>query len=290
MASKNSPRGLGRGLDAILSGNDLPATANDRSDAVRSIPIRLIDVNHDQPRKTFDDDSLSELAESIRSVGILQPVIASEKNGRYTIIAGERRFRAARIAGLDAIPVIVRDYDEQKRMEAALIENLQRSDLNPVEAAFGIRSLMENSSLTQEETAARLGMSRSNLTNTLRLLSLCEPVLDMLREGKLSAGHGRCLVGLEPVRQVQLANLVCAQHWSVRQLEKVCTAPAPEKKPPRPPRDVQLTRLETMARSVFGTRVRLDGTQESGKLTISYYNRDDLERIWDILDALGKEN
>ena len=292
MAKKTAKGGLGRGLDALFAPDEDGASAvmpRAGRESVIEVPLSLIDVNRSQPRKDFDEEALEELASSIRSVGILQPIIACEENGRYRIIAGERRFRAAHKAGLEKVPVIVRDYDEQRRMEAALVENLQRSDLNPVEEAEGIRALMDEASLTQDEAAARLGMSRPALANTLRLLTLPDAVRDMLRSGSLSAGHARALVPLERTRQVQLANLAVAQHWSVRQLERVCAASVPEKKPPKPPRDAQIARLESMAREVFGTRVRIDGTQEEGKLTISYFSRDDLERIWEILAAVGKD-
>ena len=292
--AKKLQRGLGRGLGALL-GEDVVAEAapavqpeeqpRERVDEVRMLPIRLIDPNREQPRRSFDEEALKELAASIRAVGVLQPIIVSPNGERFTIIAGERRYRASRLAELDEVPAIVRDWDEQTRLEAALIENLQRDDLNPVEEAMGVRRLMDEAGLTQEKVAERLGKSRPAVANLLRLLTLPESVRQLLAEGKLSAGHARALVTVDPRRQVQLANLTVQQGWSVRQLERICAQPVKEAvKPPRRPRDAQIGELETMARELFGTRVRLDGTTESGRITLFYYNADDLQRIWDVME------
>ena len=295
--AKKIQRGLGRGLGALL-GDAVeeqpsaapaeiaePQPAPEPSDAVRMLPIRLIDPNREQPRRRFDEDALKELAASIEAVGVLQPIIVAPEGERFTIIAGERRYRASRLAGKDEIPAIVRDWDSQTRLEAALIENLQRDDLNPVEEAMGVRRLMDEAGLTQERVAERLGKSRPAVANLLRLLTLPDSVRQMLAEGKLSAGHARALVTVDPRRQVQLANLTVQQGWSVRQLERICAQPVkPEVKKPRQPRDAQIGELESMARELFGTRVRLDGTAENGRITLFYYNADDLQRIWDVLE------
>ena len=293
--AKKLQRGLGRGLGALL-GEDViaapsepaateAATAEDGADVVRMLPIGLIDPNREQPRRSFDEAALNELAASIRAVGVLQPIIVSPSGERYTIIAGERRYRASRLAGLSEIPAIVRDWDSQKRLEAALIENLQRDDLNPVEEAMGVRRLMDEAGLTQEKVAERLGKSRPAVANLLRLLTLPDSVKQLLAAGKLSAGHARALVTVDPRRQVQLANLTVQQGWSVRQLERICAQPVKEEvKKPRVPRDAQIGELESMARELFGTRVRLDGTPESGRITLFYYNGDDLQRIWDVIE------
>lgn len=290
--AKKVQRGLGRGLGALLGDDVMEAQVQEKTetaapaaqDQVRKLDIRLIDPNKDQPRKTFDENAINELAASIRAVGVIQPIIVTEINGRYRIVAGERRYRACRIAGIEEIPAIVRDWDQQMQLEAALIENLQRDDLNPLEEAMGIRHLMEESGLTQEKAAERLGKSRPAVANLLRLLTLEPSVKQMLAEGKLSAGHARALVPLEHPRQVKLANLTVQQGWSVRQLERICAQP--EEKPSKPVkvRDAQFSRLEGMARELFGTRAKLDGTHESGKLTLYYYNADDLQRIWDVLE------
>ena len=296
--AKKVQRGLGRGLGALL-GDDVmeqPAAApevkapvEDVQDAVRMLPIRLIDPNRDQPRRSFDEDALRELAASIEAVGVIQPIIVAAEGERYSIIAGERRYRASRMAGLEEIPAIVRNWDDQRRLEAALIENLQRDDLNPIEEALGVKRLMEESSLTQEKVAERLGKSRPAVANLLRLLTLEESVQQLLIEGKLSAGHARALVTVDKKRQVQLANLTVQQGWSVRQLERICAQPVKEE-PPKPAkvRDQQFSRLEGMARELFGTRAKLDGTQDSGKLTLFYYSADDLQRIWEVLEMAGE--
>lgn len=303
--AKKLQRGLGRGLGALL-GEDVVAEAAQEAeqarqaqqakaeeaakaaepvDAVRMLPIGLIDPNLEQPRRRFDEAALNDLAASIRAVGVLQPIIVSQNGERYTIIAGERRYRASRLAELSEIPAIVRDWDSQKRLEAALIENLQRDDLNPVEEAMGVRKLMDEAGLTQERVAERLGKSRPAVANLLRLLNLPDSVKQLLVEGKLSAGHARALVTVEPRRQVQLANLTVQQGWSVRQLERICAQPVKEEvKKPRVPKDAQIGELESMARELFGTRVRLDGTTDSGRITLFYYNADDLQRIWDVIE------
>ena len=280
-------RGLGRGLGALL-GEAAEGTQEHTNDEVRLISLTQIDPNRAQPRERFDEAALKELAESIRAVGVLQPILVRQTGERYEIIAGERRFRASRLAGLDEIPAIVRDWDEQKRLEAALVENLQRDDLNPVEEAVGVKRLMEAAGLTQERVAERLGKSRPAVANLLRLLTLPEEVQKMLVDGRLSAGHARALVSVEPSRQTQLANLAVQQGWSVRQLERICAQSVPPAPKPRPRVDRELSQLEDMARSTFGTKAKIDGDRNRGKLVISYYSADDLQRIWDVLDRIGR--
>ena len=278
--AKAVKHGLGRGLDALLGSapeREVASAAGPMQpgDAVLQLRIADIDPNRAQPRRRFDEDALSELATSIASVGVIQPVIVRELNGRYQLIAGERRWRAARMAGLSDIPAIVRDWDEVKRLEVALIENLQRDDLNPIEEAQGVRQLMEQCGYTQEAAAERLGKSRSALANLLRLLTLDDRVL-MLVEGKqLSAGHARALVAIEDKsEQVRLAGLCISQGWSVRQLEKICqqaragvdAEPVPKAAVPREARE-----LERLAREAFGTKAQLDGNLTKGKLVLHYY-------------------
>lgn len=290
--TKKVQRGLGRGLGALLGDDVLEQSAAEvrsestvPADEVRMLPIRLIDPNADQPRRSFNEEALEELAASIRAVGVIQPIIVTQIGERYRIIAGERRYRACRMAQQEEIPAIVRDWDQQRQMEAALIENLQRDDLNPIEEAQGVRRLMDESGLTQEKIAERLGKSRPAVANLLRLLNLTESVQKLVIEGKLSAGHARALVTVEPKRQVQLAELTVQQGWSVRQLERICAQPVKEtQEKPVKVRDQQFNRLEGMARELFGTRAKLDGTHESGKLTLFYYSEDDLQRIWDVLE------
>ena len=291
--AKKVQRGLGRGLGALLGDaveqeESRPQPQEREADEVRMLPVRLIDPNREQPRRSFDEQALADLAQSIRAVGVLQPIIVAPNGDRFTIIAGERRCRASRLAELEEIPAIVRDWDEQTRLEAALIENLQRDDLNPIEEAMGVRRLMDEAGLTQEKVAERLGKSRPAVANLLRLLTLPDMVRQMLVDGKLSAGHARALVTVDRKRQIQLANLTVQQGWSVRQLERICAQPVKEEaRKPKPARDAQFGQLESMARELFGTRVKLDGDQNNGKITLYYYNADDLQRIWDVLEMAG---
>lgn len=286
MAAKMQ-RGLGRGLGALL-GDAAQGAGEGAQDEVRLLKLTQIDPNRDQPRADFDESALQELAASIRAVGVLQPILVRRTGERYQIIAGERRYRASRLAGLEEIPAIVRDWDEQKRLEAALVENLQRDDLNPVEEAVGVKRLMEAANLTQERVAERIGKSRPAVANLLRLLTLPEEVQKMLVDGRLTAGHARALVTVEPARQVQLANLTVQQGWSVRQLERICAQGARPAPKPKPRPDRELVQLEDMASRLFGTRAKIDGDRNRGRLVISYYSQDDLQRIWDVLDGGGR--
>ena len=292
-AKKTAPHGLGRGLGALLGDIEneselLHSETEQKGDVVQTVPLSSIDPNRDQPRKEFREESLKELADSIRAVGVIQPIVVTKRGNRYSIIAGERRWRASRMAGLNEVPVIVRDWDEMTRLKAALIENLQRDDLNPVEEALGIRALMDKCALPQEAASGVIGKSRSAIANSLRLLTLPDDVLALLKDGSLSAGHGRALVSVSPERQSKLAILTVQQGWSVRQLERICAQP--EKKPVETPaparRPAELGQLEKMAREVFGTRVKLDGDENKGKITLSYMSAEDLERIWDVLEFI----
>ena len=299
--AKAAKHGLGRGLGALLgSGSDENIEApQDQTmnvpdqESVITVKISQIDPNRDQPRRRFSEDALRELADSIISVGIIQPILLRRNGSRYQIIAGERRWRAARLAGLGEIPAIVRDWDETKRLEVALIENLQRDDLNPIEQAMGIRGLMDQCGYTQEMASERLGMSRPALANFLRLLTLPKSVQELLVSGQLSAGHGRALVSIEsPESQEKLADHAAKQGLSVRQLERlVKELPAQEISPPKPfvaTRDPAHTELERMARDAFGTKAQLLGDGKKGKLVLQYYSAEDLQRIWDVLEALER--
>lgn len=290
--------GLGRGLSALLGETETFVTpgsesAQTKDGEVVRIAIDQIDPNENQPRKRFKQEALEQLAASIKAVGVLQPILVHKTEGRYSIIAGERRWRAARLAGLAEIPAIVRDMETTMRYEAALIENLQRDDLNPVEEAMGVKALMEQCGYTQEAVAERIGRSRPAVANLLRLLNLPEEILTMLEEGKLSAGHARALVTVEDrLMQLRLANLAAAQGWSVRQMEKICAAqnaPKPEKKP-RPERPAEFSQLENMARRAFGTKAEIDGDEKKGRLILRYYSQEDLQRIWDMLESVVPED
>ncbi len=283
--------GLGRGLDALLN----PYTVSDEEQAssgagVLQVNVREIDTNSLQPRKQFDETSLNELAASIRTHGIVQPLIVKQKGSRYMIIAGERRFRAARLAGLTEVPVLVTDYDEAQIHEVSLIENIQRENLNPIEEAAAIRFLMKQHDMTQEEVSARLGKSRPAIANSLRLLQLPESVIDLLRSGALSAGHGRTLAGLNDGRQIeQLAKECVEQEYSVRALEEKIRhlsekkKPAPAAKKEKPALSAELQGLEESFRESLGTKVSLAGSASRGKITIEYFSREDLERVYDKL-------
>ena len=220
-------KGLGRGLDALLGDYTQPTP-----EGVQELDIHLIDTNAGQPRKDFDQEKLQELADSIRQHGVVQPILLRQNGERYVIVAGERRFRAARLAGLEKVPAIVKDLDEAQVMEVALIENLQREDLNPIEEAAAIRFLMQQHDLTQEEVSKRLSKSRPAIANSLRLLTLPEPVQAYLRNGKLQAGHARALAGLQdPEAQAVLADKIVGEGLSVRAAESLAREQG--QKPPR---------------------------------------------------------
>ena len=295
MNRKTASHGLGRGLGALLGDIDsesesLKSEQKTGTENVVDLNLTDIDINPGQPRKSFDEAALKELAESIASVGVIQPIVVVRMGSRYSIVVGERRFRASRLAGMTTIPAIVRDFDEMTRLKAALIENLQRSDLNPVETAMGIKTLMEKCGLSQEEAAQVVGKSRPAVTNTLRLLTLDESVLEMLKDGRLSAGHGRALVGLAPDRQKRLAEMCVQQGWSVRQLERICALPekSASDTPKTKLKTPEIKNLEKMAREVFGTRARIDGDENKGRLIINYSSAEDLEGIWNVLECMGQ--
>ena len=287
---KDGKKGLGMGLGALF-GEEYPASQPEREETAPDLlPIEKIEPRADQPRKRFDDDALLALAESIRHSGVISPILVARSGSRYTIIAGERRWRAARIAGLSAIPAIVREWDDIKRQEAALVENIQREDLNPIEEATGVNRLMEQCGLTQEAAAERLGRSRSAVANLLRLLTLPEPIRHMLEEGALTSGHARALIPLPEETQLKLAAMAVEQGWSVRQMEKMCAQLQQEKpaedKPKKTERDPEFVNLERMARDVFGARAELNGDANRGKLVIHYQSSDDLQRIWEMLELM----
>jgi len=275
--------GLGRGLDALL-----PET-NDLENTVSMISITELDRNPDQPRRDFDEESLQTLADSIREAGVLQPLLVVEKEGRYRIVAGERRFRAARIAGLDAVPCIIRDFSPEEQMEAALIENIQREDLNAIEEAAAVRQLMDACGYTQEKVAKRLGKSRPAVANLLRLLTLPKDVQDAVIAGKLSAGHARVLAGLENEEmQIALAEKAIREALSVRALEKLAVKPEqPVKEKPQPrPLPLELQDMENRMRETMGVRAQIKGNRKHGKIILQYYNEDELEQIYQCLERL----
>lgn len=275
-------KGLGRGLDALLGDYTQPTP-----EGVQQVDIRRIDTNAGQPRKDFDQEKLQELADSIRQHGVVQPILLRQKGERYVIVAGERRFRAARLAGLEKVPAIVKDLDEAQVMEVALIENLQREDLNPIEEAAAIRFLMQQHDLTQEEVSKRLSKSRPAIANSLRLLTLPEPVQAYLRNGKLQAGHARALAGLQdPEAQAVLADKIVGEGLSVRAAESLAREQG--QKPPRqkkepPAADPDLAAAEASLREWLGTKVSIQGSGQRGRIIIEYYNAELLQGIYDLL-------
>jgi ParB family chromosome partitioning protein len=274
-------RALGKGLGALIP-EDLTLDSRD----IREIKITDIDPNIAQPRKDFNDEALAQLAESIKIHGVVQPIILKPEGDRYVIVAGERRWRAARIAGLKTIPAIVRDYDKKDVMEIALIENLQREDLNPVEEASAIKTLMEEYSLTQEEVSRRIGKSRSAIANILRILHLPERILQYVRTGEISYGHARALLSIEdPELQENVMQRILEEGISVRQVEQITQQEQkrPEKRQRKKGKSQPFFELETTLADILGTRVRIQGDKKKGKIEIEYYNLDDLERIYEIL-------
>ena len=283
MASKK-PSGLGRGLGALL-GDDVMKTESSGS---LSLPISQVETCSSQPRKRFDDESLQELADSISQHGIIQPLTVRKlSSGYYQIIAGERRWRAARLAGLQEVPVIVIEADDRKAAELAMIENLQREDLNPMEEAAGFQSLIESYHMTQEEAAQRVGKSRSAVTNALRLLGLTPSVRKLVEEGKLSAGHARALVPLSPSLQESAANAIVSGGLSVRQTEALVKRLSAEKKEAqvKDPDEVDyLAEAQNELKARLCRGVKIVPGRKKGRIELEYYGVADLN---DLLDALA---
>ena len=288
--------GLGRGLSAILPDVEEVVESVDQvsespapvpADAVVELSVGDIDPNRNQPRKKFDDDALLALADSIRHNGVLSPILVARDGRRYTIIAGERRWRAARLANCPTIPAIVRDWDDVRRQEAALVENIQREDLNAIEEARGIRRLMEECALTQEVVAERIGRSRSAVANILRLLNLPERIQNAVIEGALSAGHARVLAGIDDAElQSGLFAKTMQFGWSVRQLEAAAKNAQTEKKEKPEPvaLPIEYEELTERLRRATGLKVKLEGTQEKGKIVLQYTSEEELQRLWEWME------
>lgn len=301
-------KGLGKGLQAlfeetgaayeqIYENKDAFSYTEEERKNAQEMQLDLIYANPNQPRKNFDQQALRELADSIRRHGVIMPIVVNDDgNGKYMIIAGERRFRAAKLAALDTIPVVVRRYSEREIKEIALIENLQREDLNPIEAAVAMKQLMSDYKLTQDELAERIGKSRPAIANTLRLLTLSPEVIEMVSQGKLSAGHARTLVTLDAKTQEEFATEAIRGKVSVRELEKKVRAynVPPElleqkRKKKRALASIELKELIERMRFAFRTKVSLIGNDKKGRIYIDYYSKDDLDRISEILDIIGKQ-
>ena len=288
--------GLGKGLDVLFGGaplemqtleeeNTQPEETAD-SKNLKTLRITEVEPNREQPRKNFNQESLEELSESIKTYGIIQPIVVSKENGYYAIIAGERRWRAAKLAGLEEIPAIIRDSDEQTNREISLIENIQREDLNPYEKALGIRSLMDRYGLTQEEVSKKIGKSRSSVSNTVRILYLAPDVLELVKQGKLTEGHCKALAGIsDPKRQYEAAIRMIEKGESVRQAESKNRITKREKKLD-PQYKYLYEDIEDRFQGFFGTKVKLDQGKRKGRIIIEYHNNEDLERMLKLI----KEN
>ena len=296
-------KGLGKGFAALLadtqedykkfSFDDLGEEGEEIKNSVIEIPIDKISANPNQPRKVFDETALRELADSIALHGVIMPIVVNKKGeNSFMIIAGERRWRASKLAGKTAIPAIVKDYNDRQVKEISLIENLQREDLNPIEAANAMKQLMEEYDITQEDLAERIGKSRSAVANTLRLLTLEQSVIDLVANGSLSQGHARALITLPKNEQISIARKAVSKSMSVREVEQ---AVKDYYNPPEEARrqkkaameanmSVELKDLIVRMQRVFGTKVSAIGNDKKGRIYIDYYTRDDLDRISEILD------
>ena len=290
-------RGLGRGLDSLFGEYSAEEPAEVKEKVVekvekvvvnepKEIEIGLIDRNPDQPRKIFEESALKELADSIKNHGVISPIIVKENEGRYVIVAGERRWRASRLAGMKAIPCIVKNYTEQQISEIAIIENLQREDLNPIESAKAIKNLINQYNLTQDEVADKIGKSRPAVANTLRLLALPENIITLVENNKITAGHARALLAVEDsAKQKEIALSIIENDLTVRDVENLIKAlnkPVVEK--PVKVQSLELKDFTDRIKRALSTKVEIKGDDNKGKIVINYYSKDDLNRIYDILN------
>lgn len=276
---------LGRGLSALIP--DI-STEIDKKDII-TIDLKSIYPNQDQPRRVFDEEKIKILSESIKNYGVLQPIVLKpDDKGKYMIIAGERRYRASKLARKSDIPAVIKDIPMKDIMEIALIENLQREELNPIEEALAYRSLIKNYEVTQEEISEAVGKSRPHITNTLRLLNLPQKIMDMIDQGQITAGHGKALLRVNDENlQLELANKVIAEELSVRATEalakKICEDNIKEVPKKSKEKDVFIVDVEEKLRNIFGTKVNISKGKKKGKIEIEYYNEDDLNNIVSML-------
>ncbi|OLA51353.1 MAG: stage 0 sporulation protein J [Oscillibacter sp. CAG:241_62_21] len=286
----NNPKGLGKGLAALL-GDDVIDSQEEKSSLF--LPISQVESCASQPRKQFDPESLADLADSIREHGIIQPLTVRKlQSGYYQIIAGERRWRAARMAGLTQVPAIVIEADDRKAMELAMIENLQREDLNPIEEAEGYQVLMSQYNMTQEETAQRVGKSRSAVANALRLLNLCPPVRAMVEDGRLTNGHARALLPLSPALQETTAATILKNDLSVRQTEQLVKKLTAGKKEKPSPAGLTVDYAQEAARDLgntLGRGCRIVSGKKKGRIELEYYSVDDLNDLLEALHTIKKK-
>lgn len=282
-------KGLGKGLDIFFS--DSPSVELDKKEGVIEVKITEIEPNKKQPRKTFDKEKIAALSESIKEHGIIQPIVVTKnENGMYSIVAGERRWRAAKEAKLRTVPVIIKEYSKEQSAEIALIENLQREDLNAIEEALGYRALMDEFGMTQEEVSQKIGKSRSAVANSLRLLALDDVTKELLSEGLISGGHARALLAVEnSVIRGELAKRIADEGLSVRDAEALAKKASAEKPKSRPKKksdfQIELDSIGEKLSDKFGTKVKISSGSRKGKIEIEYYGNDDLDRI---LSLIGK--
>lgn len=286
-------RGLGKGLDALIPAGDKKITKEENTKGAETVvKITKVEPNRSQPRKNFDEDALQELADSIKQFGLLQPILVQDKGEYYEIIAGERRWRAAKLAGLKEVPVIIRNYSSQEIVEISLIENIQREDLNPIEEAQAYKRLLTEFNLKQDEVAERVSKSRTAVTNSMRLLKLCDGVQQMIIDDMLSTGHARALIPIEdPELQLQLAQRIFDEKLSVREVEKLVKSilkPAEEKpKKEEIPQSLMYVyqNIENKLKDKLSRKVAISpkGKNGSGKIKIEFYSNDDLEKLIEIL-------
>lgn len=297
--SKGLGKGLGRGINALI-----PEDVNEENVVVKEVVkevivkepaetkvrISQVEPNREQPRKMFDEDALIELSESIKQYGVLQPLLVQKKDNYYEIIAGERRWRAAKLAGVKEIPVIIKDYSDQEVMEIALIENIQREDLNPIEEAQAYQRLIKDYKLKQDEVAEKVSKSRAAITNSLRLLKLDKRVQEMVMEGKISNGHARAIISIEDGdKQYMVAMRIFDEKLSVREVEKLMKQlDKPKKEKKIPANDFVYRDLEDKMTKIMGTQVVIKNKDTKGKIEINYYSQDELERIYELLENLNK--
>ena len=287
-------KGLGKGLDSLIpqkvSAEETKETGKSKEGSITVVKLTKIEPNREQPRKNFNEDALQELADSIKEKGVLQPLLVQDRKDHYEIIAGERRWRAAKLAGLKEIPVIIKNYSEQEIVEISLIENIQREELNPIEEAMAYKRLLEEFHMKQDEVADRVSKSRSAVTNSVRLLKLCKEVREMLVDEQLTTGHARALLAIEdPVRQYEVAQQIFDQKLSVRDVEKlVKNLDKPQKKKKLDDETLKLIyqNMEEKLKKAVGTKVSIHGKGDgSGTISLEFYNHDDLDRIADILQS-----
>lgn len=287
--------GLGRGLDALFSAGAMeeaeekveivPQEKIDPSEIIHKIKISEIEPNKNQPRRTFNSESIDELSDSIKRYGVIQPIIVTKKDNFYEIIAGERRWRASKKAGLTEMPCIIREDQEKENKEISLIENIQREDLNPIEKARSFRTLMDEYGMTQLELAQTIGISRSALANTVRLLNMDQRVIDLTLEGKLTEGHCRSLMAIDdPDKQYEMAKQIIENGDSVREIERKVKNKKTVQQHVGNPYEAIYRDIENKFQGFFGTKVKLDAGKKKGKIIIEYMSNDDLERIMELLD------